>query len=87
MIKIQNQRYRNEKRFNGSLSSHEINQYIRIDSDAKMLLLQAAKKLKLSARSYFKVIKVAQTIADLDHSTGVKTEHISEALAMRNQLH
>lgn len=87
VIKIQNQRYRSEKRFNGSLSSHEISQYIRIDSDAKMLLLQAAKKLKLSARSYFKVIKVAQTIADLDHSTGVKTEHISEALAMRNQLH
>ena len=52
-----------------------------------MLLLQAAKKLKLSARSYFKVIKVAQTIADLAHSTEVKTEHISEALAMRSQLH
>lgn len=86
-IRIQNQRYRSAECFNGSLSSHEVNQYIHIDSDAKMLLLQAAKKLKLSARSYFKVIKVAQTIADLAHSTEVKTEHISEALAMRSQLH
>lgn len=48
-----------------------------------MLLKQAADHLSLSARSYFKVIKVAQTIADLDNSNSIEPAHLSEALQYR----
>lgn len=43
----------------------------------------AYTKLKLSARTYHRVLKVARTIADLDGSDVIKEKHISEALAYR----
>jgi magnesium chelatase family protein len=59
---------------------------INLDPAAKSVLNQAAEKLKLSARAYFKIIKVAQTIADLEKSDRVKTCHILEALSYRMDL-
>ncbi len=53
------------------------------DDDGKQLLDQAAEKLKLSARSYNRVLKVARTIADLDASENVKKLHIAEAIQAR----
>lgn len=56
------------------------------DADGKKLLTDAANKLKLSARSYHRVLKVARTIADLDKSDAVRQPHIAEALAFRRQV-
>lgn len=70
-------------RTNADLSSAEIKFYIPLPDDARNLLLAAAKKLDLSARSYFKIIKVARSIADLDASEEVSVAHISEALQYR----
>ena len=39
--------------------------------------------LKLSARSYDRIIKVSQTIADLDGSDEIKAEYVAEALQLR----
>ena len=47
------------------------------------LLKQAIDRLSLSARSYFKVIKIAQTIADLQGEEEVKPEFVAEALQYR----
>jgi len=58
---------------------------MRLDSDAKQLLTTAGERLGLSARSYFKVIKVAQTIADMVADPIIKREHIAEALQYRGQ--
>jgi len=41
--------------------------------------------LGLSARAYFKVIKVAQTIADLEAADTIRAEHIAEALTYRKR--
>ena len=39
--------------------------------------------MRLSARGYHRVLRVARTLADLDHSTGVRRHHIAEALSYR----
>ena len=71
--------------YNGSLSSRQVNELLVIEPDARVLLSAAGERLNLSARSYFKVIKVAQTIADLDGSQKIEKSHIAEALQYRGQ--
>jgi len=50
------------------------------------LLLQAGMAFQLSARSYFKMIKVARTIADLEGSEGIRVSHMAEALQYRPRV-
>lgn len=82
-IDIQNKRYNSSIIYNASLSNSDIKKYINLSTESKQLLLTAADKLSLSARSYFKIIKVARTIADLDSESEISTKHISEALQYR----
>ena len=53
------------------------------DRDGLRLLTEAAERLKLSARGYHRVLRVARTLADLDHSAGVRRPHVAEALSYR----
>ncbi|GGF32911.1 ATPase AAA [Aliidongia dinghuensis] len=53
------------------------------DPDGKRLLVDAAERLKLSARAYHRVLRVARTLADLDSSAGVRRAHVAEALSYR----
>lgn len=82
-INNQSNRYKSCKKHNGDLTSKEVENFIALDKETRNFLLQAAKKLDLSARSYFKVVKVARTIADLENSKDVKTPHIAESLQYR----
>ncbi|MDR1366170.1 MAG: hypothetical protein LBJ03_03785, partial [Holosporales bacterium] len=43
------------------------------------MLIDAAEKLRLSARGYYRVIRVARTIADLEQSQSVSRQHVCEA--------
>lgn len=84
-IFIQSKRYNSSMTYNASMSNRDIKKYANITDEAKALLLTASNKLALSARSYFKVIKVARTIADLQNEEQISPKHISEALQYRKQ--
>lgn len=76
-------RYNSSSIFNASAPTHYVSTHFALENAAKKLLDTAATSLDLSARSYFKVIRVARTIADLDGSPSIGTSHISEALSYR----
>ena len=53
------------------------------DPEGRRLLTEAAERMKLSARGYHRILRVARTLADLDGSAGVRRRHIAEALTYR----
>ena len=82
---IQKKRFSNEPfRVNGLATSEHIRKYCRVSKGAENTLNEAAKKLKLSYRSYYKAIKVAQTIADLAGISQIEESHMKESLQYRH---
>ena len=61
-----------------------IRKYCELDRDSNNLLQQAFDNLKLSARAYNRILKVARTIADLEGSDKILQEHIIEAVNYRS---
>lgn len=56
------------------------------DDAGRALLTQAAEKMRMSARGYHRVLRVARTLADLDGAGGVRRTHIAEAVSYRRVL-
>lgn len=72
-------------KINSRLTNKEVEEFCVkfLTRDAKNVLKNAVKNLNLSARSYFKLLKVARTIADLEESENINESHIYEALQFR----
>ena len=68
---------------NSEMGVRDLKSFANLTENAKQALLQAAKRLDLSARLYHRVIKVARTIADLEGEKNVSENHIFEALQYR----
>ena len=84
-INRQFKRYGQNGQYNSLIETREIPKYMPMTPAANSILAKASEKLSLSARAYFKTIKVARTIADLDDSDLIKAEHIAEALSFRKR--
>lgn len=83
--KIQLERYKEKAGLycNAQLSQKDIREYCEIDQQCHDLLKLAIEKFGLSARAYDRILKVSRTIADLEDSSKIKPEHISEAIQYR----
>lgn len=83
---IQEQRYKDHKGIycNAQMSERLIHQYAEPDVASLDMLRMAMERLKLSARAYSRILKVARTIADLEGSEKVQSHHIAEAIGYRN---
>jgi magnesium chelatase family protein len=68
---------------NANMKNKHIKQFVDIAPEAQLLLKQAVNTYNLSARTYFRLIKVSQTIADLGGSTKILPNHVAEALQYR----
>ena len=79
-------RYGKNNFYNSSLSSYQVTKLLPLKPPVEQFLFEASKKLDLSARGYFKVIKVARTIADLEDSKDLEKQHLAEALTFRTHI-
>ena len=70
-------------RTNADMPSSLIEEVVKLDDGCRRLLTEAAEKLRLSARAYHRVLKVARTLADLDGTKSVGRVHLAEALSWR----
>lgn len=77
------QRYRTKT--NGEMSSAQVQKICNLEDEASLYIKKAVSLFSLSARGYFKTIKVAQTIADLDESQLIKVSHVAESLQYRSK--
>lgn len=71
--------------FNGRMSKNEVEIYCKLDEEGQQLMKEAFSVFQLTGRSYFKILKVARTIADLEGSDDIKSRHIEEALYFRQK--
>lgn len=70
--------------FNSRMSNRDIKKYCRLDPADEQFLESAVKKMHITARSFFKILKVSRTIADLDASDKIQRKHLLEAISYKN---
>ena len=81
---IQLKRFKGQKiTSNAEMNNKQLKQFCNLDEQSILLLKQAITKLNLSARAFHRVIKIARTIADLEDSVKIKSNHVAESLQYR----
>ena len=80
--RVQNKRF-GDSRCNARMGPEDMRRYCQLDDDCAELMKSAFDIMGLTARSYDRILKVARTIADLDGSPDIRTEHIAEAIQYR----
>jgi magnesium chelatase family protein len=83
---LQSARFSGEEHIhcNAQMRTKELKKYCQLDDACAALLKNAMERLGLSARAYDRILKVARTIADLDNSVNIQTNHLAEAIQYRS---
>jgi magnesium chelatase family protein len=82
---IQLKRYEKSSiRTNAEANGHELEHYLADSS--KEILYKCIDKSKISARGYYRVVKLARTLADMEETDSIEVSHISEALSYRKVI-
>lgn len=82
---IQKTRYKNSGiRYNSRIPSGEIERFCPMEPEAERMLAEAFETLEMSVRGYYRVIRVARTIADMAGEEMIRSEHMAESLMYRN---
>ena len=82
--KIQKERYKNDGILtNSQMTPKLIKKYCILDKKSQEILKVAITKFGLSGRAYDKVLKLSRTIADLNESENIESQHIAQALQYR----
>lgn len=82
---IQLERFGNKNFLNAYMSDRDIWRFCKLDSDCEKLAREAYDNLGLNPRGLMKAKKLARTIADMEESEFIKTEHLAEALMYRKR--
>ncbi len=92
--RVQKARDAQTKRFKGSsiannaeMTNKDIKKFCEFSSECASLLRMAVAKMNLSARSYYRTIKLSRTIADLDNAADISPTHVAEALQYRQKTY
>jgi magnesium chelatase family protein len=83
---IQRKRYTNNSKLfhNAQMNTKELRKYCELSDESLKLIQKAMERLKLSARAYDRILKVARTIADLESKESIQNHHIAEAIQYRS---
>ncbi len=79
----QKERFGNAQRLNSHMNNLEIRKFCALSPEGQSILEKACQRLRLSARAYHRILKVARTIADLDASAEIRPPHLLEAIQYR----
>ncbi|MBR3164095.1 YifB family Mg chelatase-like AAA ATPase [Candidatus Saccharibacteria bacterium] len=71
---------------NGTAPSHTLLRHINLSANAQSFLNATVSQLSLSARSYFKLLRISRTLADLDETPQITEAHIAEAVQFRQSF-
>jgi len=82
----QNSRFQNEKiKTNAEMSSPFVKKYCEIGEDSQELLKSAVQQMNLSGRAFYRILKLARTIADLSDEENISIAHVAEAIQYRER--
>lgn len=70
---------------NNEMSTKDINAYCALDDETDTIMKRAVSAMNLSARSYYRILKLSRTIADLAWTDNIEKEHVLEALSYRKK--
>ena len=82
---LQAERFQRTRIFkNADMNSRQIRKFCEVDPASEVLLEKAMDRLGFSARAYSRILKISRTIADLEESSNIKSDHVAEAIQYRS---
>ena len=83
VTQTRNIQWQRNNTLNSQLTQRQMDDACTLNKADLSILQHAVEKLRVSARAYRRILKLTRTIADMDSSTAIKTQHLLEAVGYR----